>query len=206
LDLDRPTGLLVGFNRSAILVSRQGMWKSCERRTQSSPEGVLAYVSSYSCDNNTAHSFSINSKTCSKPLTSLPLPHSSLVLFVTSLLLGVARERFQWFGVAEGSAGVDLQFDEKSSLNVDSIASQVYNKTLRSACLRNLSSTKLDICKSSSFLDPLRQGSTTFLKLRATSLIAINAKSYQFDMHFWTKQFALIYLILMFLITIIKHN
>jgi len=36
----------------------------------------------------------------------------------------------------------------------------------------------------------LVQGSPTFLKLRATSFVPINAKGYWFAIHFWTKSFA----------------
>ena len=36
----------------------------------------------------------------------------------------------------------------------------------------------------------LQQGSPTFLKLRATSSVPINANGYYFDAHFWNKNFA----------------
>jgi len=39
-------------------------------------------------------------------------------------------------------------------------------------------------------MDILDQGSPTFLKLRDTSCVPINAKDCQFDTHFWNKNFA----------------
>jgi len=36
-------------------------------------------------------------------------------------------------------------------------------------------------------LEAVNRGSPTFLKLRASSYVQINAKSYQFDTHFWNE-------------------
>ena len=49
-------------------------------------------------------------------------------------------------------------------------------------------------------------GSPTFLKLRATSSVPVNAKSYQFETHFWNKNVALFTLIILVLTIKIFRN